>query len=307
MRCHCDTQPCTSSDFIAPVLRLDFLAEVPFNRCIRAAAGVVGEIPSPLLAPIHRSQPRQLIDQRSACQECVGCVRVCMRLADLGDISAQLEGNISASSHLLASGQLARSVSAFLATFKSSRGRILPVNDRPLSPASNRNHSGPYITHLFWALRCLFQTMPFISSKLNFLPPFVGRESLYSSIEPHLSGGIYTIRILTVLPSHDVLAPIEATLRIALYPFRDIEGDYTAVSYYWGDINAIEYLTVRGSDEGVPGLVCQLPVTKNLVAALRQFRARASVSKEPLQLWIDAVCINQTDAVERARQVGLME
>jgi hypothetical protein len=44
MRCHCDTQPCTSSDFIAPILRLDFLAEVPFNRCIRAAAGVVGEI-----------------------------------------------------------------------------------------------------------------------------------------------------------------------------------------------------------------------------------------------------------------------
>jgi hypothetical protein len=146
--------------------------------------------------------------------------------------------------------------------------------------------------------------MPLIPPKLSFLPEFDGRDRLYSSLFPENRGGKFTLRILTILPNDDHLAPIEASLNIeALH----LDLEYIAISYYWGDVNALEYLTIRGSDEGVPGLVCKLPVTKNLVAALRQFRTRASVNKEPLQLWIDAVCINQTDAVERAIQVGMME
>jgi hypothetical protein len=82
---------------------------------------------------------------------------------------------------------------------------------------------------------------------------------------------------------------------------------YNAVSYYWGNINEVENVIIHRSDEGVPGLVCEVPVTKNLTAALRQFRAKASANKEPLRLWIDALCINQTDARERQVQIMYMK
>jgi len=149
--------------------------------------------------------------------------------------------------------------------------------------------------------------MPLIPSKLNFLPSFDGRERLYSSIDPRKRGGELTIRILTVIPNHDRFAPIEASLSISVLTFQEHDEEYNAVSYHWGDINELENVVIHGSDEGIPGFVCKVPVSKNLVAALRQFRAKASADKQPLRLWIDALCINQTDASERQYQVIFMK
>jgi hypothetical protein len=148
--------------------------------------------------------------------------------------------------------------------------------------------------------------MPLIPSKLNFLPEFEGRDSLYRSILPEKREEGLKIRILTVEPNHDHLAPIEESLSIIASVFEEHEG-YNAVSYYWGDINDIETIIIHGSDKGVPGLLCEVPVTKQLTAALRQFRARASADQEPLRLWIGALCINQTDARERQPQVRRMK
>jgi len=50
----------------------------------------------------------------------------------------------------------------------------------------------------------------------------------------------------------------------------------------------------------------EVPVTQALTGALRQFRARATESGEPLALWTDAVCINQRDTAERSQQVSRM-
>jgi hypothetical protein len=150
--------------------------------------------------------------------------------------------------------------------------------------------------------------MPLIPSKLNFLPEFEGRERLYSSILPETREGEPTIRILTIVPSQNHLAPIEASLsKRLLFPADDSPKEYNAVSYYWGNINELEIVRINGSDEGEQGIVYEVPVTKHLTAALRQFRSDASKNQEPLHLWVDALCINQTDALERQIQVSIMK
>jgi hypothetical protein len=46
----------------------------------------------------------------------------------------------------------------------------------------------------------------------------------------------------------------------------------------------------------------RLKITENLHLALREFRG----TENPRVLWIDAVCINQCDDVEKSGQVALM-
>ncbi|KAL8897295.1 MAG: hypothetical protein Q9207_007283 [Kuettlingeria erythrocarpa] len=69
---------------------------------------------------------------------------------------------------------------------------------------------------------------------------------------------------------------------------------YTALSYTWGD----------PSDPGIIVLNDdhRLPITRNLEAALRQFR----LPTDSLKLWVDAICINQADSEEKRSQVGIV-
>ncbi|KAH7343101.1 heterokaryon incompatibility, partial [Pyrenochaeta sp. MPI-SDFR-AT-0127] len=68
---------------------------------------------------------------------------------------------------------------------------------------------------------------------------------------------------------------------------------YEALSYTWGD-----------PKERLPILVneTEVPVTRNLHAALEHFRSETI----DVVLWVDALCINQTDDVEKSKQVDLM-
>lgn len=144
--------------------------------------------------------------------------------------------------------------------------------------------------------------MPLIPSKLSFLPEFEGRQSLYSDITQH-SVNEAKIRILTIWPNRDRFAPIEASLSIENIFKRP---RYNAISYYWGNAKYLETVVVHGSDQGSPHHSCEVPVTQNLTAALRQFRARACADNKPLRLWTDALCINQCDAIERTLQIGII-
>lgn len=69
---------------------------------------------------------------------------------------------------------------------------------------------------------------------------------------------------------------------------------FAALSYVWGDPN-----------DTVEILVNEQPVnvTRNLFVALRRLRRRYW---ERLPIWIDAICINQSDDAEKAAQVSLM-
>ncbi|KAF4875398.1 Heterokaryon incompatibility protein 6, OR allele [Colletotrichum siamense] len=67
---------------------------------------------------------------------------------------------------------------------------------------------------------------------------------------------------------------------------------YEAVSYAWGTTDQSETITANGKI---------LHVTKNLYSALEHLR-----HKENRILWIDAICIDQTNLQERGHQVGQM-
>ncbi|CBF81783.1 hypothetical protein AN5504.2 [Aspergillus nidulans FGSC A4] len=73
---------------------------------------------------------------------------------------------------------------------------------------------------------------------------------------------------------------------------------YEALSYTWGDPASAEdpknTILVGGSS---------FAATRNLVSALRHLRHQ---SGDPICLWADAVCIDQTNFAERSHQVGMM-
>jgi hypothetical protein len=135
--------------------------------------------------------------------------------------------------------------------------------------------------------------------RLSLLPDFTGRESLYRRLDVEKM----QVRVLTVWPDEDFCSPLQCSLRVrSLLQLRDCD----ALSYYWGSANDVELLIVHGSDEGSPTHSCEIAVTKNLASALRQFREQRTAAGKPLEIWTDAVCINQRDAEERSHQVSIL-
>ncbi|CAO2658200.1 Nn.00g059230.m01.CDS01 [Neocucurbitaria sp. VM-36] len=103
-----------------------------------------------------------------------------------------------------------------------------------------------------------------------------------------------TIRLLRLLPDDND----EADIRGELFDYRLQESSkayhsYDASSYVWGSPNKSQFIIITGA---------YLDVTPNLHAALLQLRDPLS----PRILWIDAICINQTDELEKVRQIQSM-
>jgi len=72
----------------------------------------------------------------------------------------------------------------------------------------------------------------------------------------------------------------------------DASPAYAALSYVWGDETVHEDIVVNGQRKSV---------TYNLSRALREFE-----NYGPHIVWIDALCINQADDVEKSHQVAIM-
>jgi hypothetical protein len=97
------------------------------------------------------------------------------------------------------------------------------------------------------------------------------------------------IRLLT-LKQGSGADPITCTLRHATQG----EEEYQALSYEWGD-----------ESEDDPSILVQdqpIGVRRNLFEALKNIRKPS----EDLQLWIDAICINQANIQEKNHQVAMM-
>ncbi|KAF2140508.1 uncharacterized protein K452DRAFT_200416, partial [Aplosporella prunicola CBS 121167] len=75
----------------------------------------------------------------------------------------------------------------------------------------------------------------------------------------------------------------------------DQSPKYKALSYVWGSAKVLRPISLDGREYFV---------TANLAYALRRLRQRHS--PRPVTLWIDALCINQSDNTERSCQVSLM-
>ena len=78
--------------------------------------------------------------------------------------------------------------------------------------------------------------------------------------------------------------------------FRYEWGDFMALSYTWGGLANVREIFVNGQP---------LLITQNLEACPRRLRSKSYV-QEGWKLWIDAICINQNDVIERAGQVKRM-
>lgn len=112
----------------------------------------------------------------------------------------------------------------------------------------------------------------------------------FKGISPHrpIIGGS-EIRVVILQPG-TFGDPIVCQLEhIQLIP----DSDYEAVSYVWGDATVTKPITLDGR---------VYPVTTNLYTGLQFLRFKES----PRRLWIDSLCINQTDKAERTREIQRM-
>jgi hypothetical protein len=112
-----------------------------------------------------------------------------------------------------------------------------------------------------------------------------GQQTLYST---SLDIESYDIRILYIQPGSGD-DPIQCTLELAslINP-----GSYTALSYCWGILTLTAEIIVNTHI---------IPVRANLATALKRLREHGF-----LRVWVDALCINQGDRVERSLQVRNM-
>lgn len=74
-------------------------------------------------------------------------------------------------------------------------------------------------------------------------------------------------------------------------------GDFSALSYSWGSPDDIKTITLNGRPS---------PVGANLEAALRALRNEPHFAAG-LRLWVDALCINQTDLAEKSQVLPIMQ
>jgi Heterokaryon incompatibility protein (HET) len=101
-----------------------------------------------------------------------------------------------------------------------------------------------------------------------------------------------TIRLLQIAPSTnlDSSVPLECSI---LKTRLEVAPVYTALSYTWGNDVATASLSIDG---------LSFMIRPNLHSALLALRY---VSLKRI-LWVDAICINQDNAIEKEYQVGLM-
>ncbi|KAF4633974.1 hypothetical protein G7Y89_g4138 [Cudoniella acicularis] len=108
------------------------------------------------------------------------------------------------------------------------------------------------------------------------------------------------IRLVVLLPPND---SEEIVCRIIHKHMTDDDVTYEALSYVWGSSEDIHSIQLMGSVEEPESVTKHnFPVTKNLHEALCLLRRPESCRV----LWIDAICINQSDDAERSSQVALM-
>lgn len=114
-----------------------------------------------------------------------------------------------------------------------------------------------------------------------------------SSYKPLQMAG--SIRLIRVMPSPDETAQLHCEL--FEYPLLASGGVaahlFEALSYVWGPKDEGHSISINNRVE---------PVTNNLHAALLSLR---DVYLERI-LWVDAICINQGDEVEKAEQIQYM-
>ncbi|KAI8957047.1 heterokaryon incompatibility protein-domain-containing protein [Daldinia sp. FL1419] len=100
------------------------------------------------------------------------------------------------------------------------------------------------------------------------------------------------IRLVTIYPGERV-ERIECTVENFPFVENSESHEYEALSYVWGDATSTASISLGGKP---------FRVTRNLEAALRALRLR----DRKRVIWIDALCINQSNVRERNQEVRRM-
>jgi hypothetical protein len=119
---------------------------------------------------------------------------------------------------------------------------------------------------------------------------YVQGHELRSEIYRQLDSSKGEIRLVTILPGEGRDA-IKCTLDYTI--LRPNSSTYEALSYTWGSNHSRRSISLNDTP---------FHITKNLEVALRHLR----LPYTSRQVWIDAICINQEDDIERGEQIQLM-
>ncbi|CAG8971949.1 hypothetical protein HYALB_00003285 [Hymenoscyphus albidus] len=106
--------------------------------------------------------------------------------------------------------------------------------------------------------------------------------------EPLSTEHAHPIRLLSLLPSSDFKAEIKCEIFNTSLEDKPI---FEALSYTWGDPKDLIPILLHGRPHQIP---------RNLESALRHLR----LPDRTRVLWVDAMCINQSDIPERNQQVS---
>lgn len=125
------------------------------------------------------------------------------------------------------------------------------------------------------------------------------------------------IRILRLHAAESSTDTIECSLEV--HDTDELSNHYNALSYTWGNEDAIQKILLRAPQEPTTGTgkarfqafaqkmtKTRFYIRPNLEDALRQFRDTNPNTQQDLLLWIDAICINQIDEEEKSMQVARM-
>jgi hypothetical protein len=100
------------------------------------------------------------------------------------------------------------------------------------------------------------------------------------------------IRILVLRPAHEFSDPLRTTTFVRNVADYD-SAPYACVSYSWGALH--KYVSLKCNNQ-------YIRITSHVDTMLRYLRS----ATKPVHLWIDAICINQADELEKAVQVQSM-
>ncbi|KAL7941785.1 heterokaryon incompatibility domain-containing protein [Trichoderma barbatum] len=118
------------------------------------------------------------------------------------------------------------------------------------------------------------------------------KVSWHHQILPTIDSSKSEIRTLQIEPGTPDSA-VRCKFHVAT--LDNLDFCYEALSYAWGNDNVDSHESIYFGDN-------EVGVTPSLADALRRLR----LPDEPRHIWADALCINQTDNVEKSSQVSMM-
>ncbi|KAF4470931.1 Heterokaryon incompatibility 6 OR allele [Fusarium albosuccineum] len=116
---------------------------------------------------------------------------------------------------------------------------------------------------------------------------------LYNDLDPTRR----EIRLLKILPDSGS-GLIEGEL-LPKAPVTDLKGQYFALSYCAGDVRQTDAILVNGLKFNV------FANLKHALTAAQRFRNK-EIGDDDFLLWVDQICIDQSNLPERSHQVGFM-